>query len=203
MTGCTICMHRSSSAINAALLAGDSATKIAGRYGVSRYAVGRHGRAHLATGELVVAERSGERRLDDLDLRLQQLEAVLTGVIDEALRSGKVTTLIAAVRECRQTVESIGKVRGQLDERPQINILALPQFTEASQRLLRALAPWPEARVAAAAALTDQHAAEYEPDQQPDEGRDHGGRARVEIFPAVVAPVLVPALSTHEAEGRR
>lgn len=154
MTTCTVCTHRSVRSIDAALLAGDKRAAIATRYGVSRDAVGRHARGHLATGSLVVAERSDERRLDDLDLRLQQLEAILTTVIDDAMRSGKVNTLIAAIRECRQTVEVIGKVRGAINERPQVNILALPEFTEATQVILTALAPWPEARVAVAGALT-------------------------------------------------
>lgn len=202
MTTCTVCTHRSVRSIDAALLAGDKRATIATRHGVSRDAVGRHARGHLATGSLVVAERSDERRLDDLDLRLQQLEAILTTVIDDAMKSGKVNTLIAAIRECRQTVEVIGKVRGAISERPTVNVLALPSFTDATQRILAALGPWPDARLAVAAALSDQDAGNYKPDEEPHPRADHGGRARVDGVATVVAQPLVPALSAHVAEGR-
>lgn len=199
MTTCTVCTHRSVRSIDAALLAGDKRATVATRYSVSRDAVGRHARGHLATGAVVPVERSPDRRLDDLDLRLQQLEAILTSVIDDAMRSGKVNTLIAAVRECRQTVETIGKVRGAINDRPQVNILALPAFASVSQRILAALAPWPDARVAVATALSDQHAPGYEPDDQSDPRAEHRGRARVD-GPATVAQPLVPALPAHDGE---
>jgi len=47
----------------------------------------------------------------------------------------------------------LAKLLGQLDERPQVNVLMAPEWLQVRAALLMALAPHPEARRAVAAAL--------------------------------------------------
>jgi hypothetical protein len=78
------------------------------------------------------------------------------GILGAAEASGKPVTALAAVREARSLIESIGRFTGELDERPTttvVNVLTSPDFLDAVQIIQRALEPWPEARVAVAAAL--------------------------------------------------
>jgi hypothetical protein len=55
-------------------------------------------------------------------------------------------------------VELLAKLSGELDERPQVNILnvaASPEWLATQAAMLQALAPFPEARLAVAGALQD------------------------------------------------
>ncbi len=50
-------------------------------------------------------------------------------------------------------VELTAKLVGELDERPQVNVLLAPEWLAVRAALLAALRPYPEARVAVAARL--------------------------------------------------
>lgn len=55
-------------------------------------------------------------------------------------------------------MELLAKLTGELDERPQVNVLnvsASPEWLGIQSSMLEALAPYPEARTAVAGALTD------------------------------------------------
>jgi hypothetical protein len=55
------------------------------------------------------------------------------------------------------TLETIAKITGELNERPVVNVLnvaASPEWIELRSRILAALEPHPDARLAVAAALT-------------------------------------------------
>ena len=54
-------------------------------------------------------------------------------------------------------IELIGKLKGQIDTRPQINILALPQWGQIRGVILDSLAPFPDARIALSDALDTYH----------------------------------------------
>lgn len=153
-TRCGACLHRQSGAIDAAIRAGEPATRIARAYGLSRYVVGRHRDAHLgATPTASTTFVDPDTSVEALDRRLVALQAILTDAVDQAVRTGKTSALLGASRELRATIESVARLRGQLNERPTVNLLALPAWQHVSSRLLAALADFPEARTAAARAL--------------------------------------------------
>lgn len=54
-------------------------------------------------------------------------------------------------------LELIGKLLGQIDTRPQINLLALPQWGQVRGVIMEALDPFPDARIALADALDTYH----------------------------------------------
>jgi len=55
--------------------------------------------------------------------------------------------------QLQSNLELLAKLIGQLDERPQVNILVLPEWEKIRYTMLQALAPYPEARAAVADAL--------------------------------------------------
>lgn len=158
-TRCGACLHRQSGAIDAAIRAGEPATRIARAYGLSRYVVGRHRDAHLGPVAMVSPTSASfvdpDTSVEALDRRLVALQSILTDAVDQAVRTGKTSALLGASRELRATIESVARLRGQLNERPTVNLLALPAWQHVSSRLLAALTDFPEARAAAARALTE------------------------------------------------
>lgn len=153
MSACSCCTSKHAGAIDAALANGEAKSSIARRYGVSRWAVQRHAE-HLVEGVLVEVESAGAGELHNLDGRLVALEAVLQRALDQAIASGKTTALLGASKEIRMTIESIAKLRGQIDTRPTVNVLAVPEFRSVMTVMLAALADFPEARFRVAQALT-------------------------------------------------
>ena len=73
--------------------------------------------------------------------------------------TGQVAQGLSAIREIRALLELLGKASGELKpdgvnvSLGSINVLASPEITKYTTELLRALAPFPEARIAAGAAL--------------------------------------------------
>ena len=67
--------------------------------------------------------------------------------------------LVAAAglaKELRGCLELLARLNHELDERPvtvALNVLSSPEFARAVNRMVEALAPYPEARLAAAEAL--------------------------------------------------
>lgn len=155
-TRCGVCRHRDLALIESRLHAGEPNARIARAFGLSRWQVDRHKAEHLPTAAVVdVAEPEHVRELRDLDGRLVSLEALLTAVLDQALKGGKVSNLVSLAREVRMVVVDLARLRGELAEtRPvQVNLLQVPEYRLVMNRLLESLTDYPEARYRAAAAL--------------------------------------------------
>lgn len=137
------------------LMRGDPVAAVARSFHLAPRSVARHKARHLAEPvEVALPGPAGDRRLDDLDGRLVELEGKLSAALERAERSANARALVDVAREIRMTVETIARLRHQLNDAPTINVLALPSFADVSGRLLAALLPWPDARAAAAAALS-------------------------------------------------
>jgi len=148
---CSVCTHEQREAIDAALIAGESYREITGRWGVSRSALSRHLRQHLVA---LLAGRS-EVEADNLLEQVADLQKQAQAIKDKAEAAGDLKTALQGIRELVRIVELLAKLRGELDERPQVNILLSPQWLEVRAVLLKALAPYPDARQAAAQALLE------------------------------------------------
>lgn len=164
---CTVCRHDERALIDAALVSGTPARQLAARYGLSDDSVSRHNAAHLPV-RLVQAAAAGEAaQADDLLAevrkrtdRVARLADVAEGLIRRAYEAGDLRTAAAAVnaatgasREVRGCLELLAKLRGELDERPQVNIVLSPQWHLVRAALLEALLPYPQARAAVASRL--------------------------------------------------
>ena len=61
---------------------------------------------------------------------------------------GDLRAAIGAIREARSLIELLAKLTGQIDHQPEVNIVLSPQWLTIRVAILKALEPFPEARVA-------------------------------------------------------
>lgn len=161
MRVCTVCASSARHGIDAALAGGEPLTAVARRFKVSTYAARRHREAHLSPALARVAleqvgDDSARAALDATVDRVEGLVGRLEALLSVAEERKSLTGGANVARELRQCLELVARLRGELDERPQVttvNVLTTPEFTSTVARLVEALAPWPDARVAAAAVL--------------------------------------------------
>lgn len=150
---CTVCGHDARSEIDRALVGGQPYRAIAQRFAASPDAVLRHKREHLPV-QLVRAHDAAEvADADNLLDQVKRLQARAMSILDTAEAAGELRTALHAIREARECVSLLGELAGQLDKRPQINILASADWPVVTRVMLEALGPWPEQRVAVASAL--------------------------------------------------
>jgi hypothetical protein len=153
---CTVCTHPDRNAIDEALAGGSSARDIAASFRVSEDAVARHKGQHLRL-RLMEARNSAEEseRAQALDVlaQLKAINAASLGVLRDARQSGDGELVLKAVDRVQRQIELLAKLLGELDERPQVNVLVMPEWVTLRARLLTALAPYPAARLALAEAL--------------------------------------------------
>jgi glycine cleavage system pyridoxal-binding protein P len=150
---CTICSNPQRAEIDRAAIAGASYRAIAGQFGVSRIALLRHKADHLLA-ELVKAQQAEEvTQATDLLSMVTERDAKAWALSQAAEADGDRKTAGQMLRISLVSLELLARLRGELDERAVVNVLVMPDYLEARTVLLRALQPYAEARVAAAAAL--------------------------------------------------
>jgi len=134
---------------------------IARRFKLSSDALRRHREAHLSPALAQVAiERYGKdsavAAFDSIIPQLESLIARLEALMDVAEDRKSLIGASNLAREIRQSLELIGRLRGELDERSvvtTVNVLATTEFSGIVAKLITALMPYPEARLAAAEVL--------------------------------------------------
>lgn len=153
---CTVCRHPAAKQIDERLVRGESYRSIARRYDLGFTSVGRHARGHLSPKlQKLHAERE-ENRAVSLLSRVERLISKLEGLADDAAETGKAGQMLATARELRESYRLLGRLTGELDERPQVvNVLVSPEWQRVRAELVAALAPFPEARVAVSQRLLE------------------------------------------------
>ncbi len=151
---CTICTHPQREEIDKALVEGKQAfTSLATLYDVSEIALRRHKKNHLPE-QLVKAEGAKEAaQAEDLLEQLKGLRNKAYSILLQAEKSGELRTALSAIKEARSCLELLAKLIGELDERPQVNVLLMPEWIQVRTQVLYALQPFPEARQAVSEAL--------------------------------------------------
>ena len=152
---CSVCDHPERAAIDAALVEGVSYRDIARQWGVSKDAVSRHKADHLPAHLAAAQEAATAASADDLLAQVETLRQKATRIGDKAEKAGDLRTALQGVRELVRIVELLARLQGELQEAPIVNILLLPEWVQVQTVLLAALAPFPDARAAAAAALVE------------------------------------------------
>lgn len=153
---CRVCRHPQRTEMERRLLEGASYREIALQFGVSHMALHRH-RAHHLPAHLARAHQAAQAaQADDLLAQARHLQAKALAILDRAERAGDLRTALAAIAQARGTLELLARLLGELDERPQTNILVTsPEWLALRGRLLSALDAYPEAKAAVAEALRD------------------------------------------------
>ena len=171
MQQCLVCRHREKAAVDLALSRGVSVTALSRRYKISTDAIYRHSRNHLPPQ--LRAQLIAGPDIKDLDLdRLRENESqsllshlialrnrLLAGLdVAEEYRDGSMLTRVSA--QLHQNLELTAKLVGDLGTGSTTinNVLIMPQYVELRVELVKALQPFPDARLAVAQVL---HAIEH------------------------------------------
>ncbi len=151
---CTVCSHPGREAIDEALVGGASNRSVASLYDVSEAAVRRHKANHLPA-KLVMAHAAEEvAQADDLLGQVQDLQARTLAILEAAEGTKQHRTALSAIREARSNLELLAKLLGELDDRPQVNVLVSPEWLELRVAIVGSLEGYPEAREAVLRAIS-------------------------------------------------
>lgn len=148
---CTVCGHEKRAQIDHALAEGIPNRRIATQYSLSEASVRRHHHSHLPVTLVKAHEVEEVARADELLGRVETLQARTLAILEAAEETGELRTALAAIREARGNVELLAKLLGELDERPQVNVVLI--HAQVRDAIVRALTPYGEARLAVANAL--------------------------------------------------
>ncbi len=115
----------------------------------TRYDIGPRAGDILVTYEEPGADGKPVRRKASLDRLLARLEA--SGAMVERWESKQADPRELVLKTAQQLTtqtQLLAKLLGQLDERPQVNVVVSPEWAAIRATVLVALSPYPEARVA-------------------------------------------------------
>jgi AraC-like DNA-binding protein len=154
---CTVCAHPARGDIESQLVNRDSLRDIARQHNLSKDALARHKADHLPAVMVKSAQAREIAHADHLLEEANRLYQVATDIMEET-RKNKPDTALRAIQAGGRLLELLGELLGELNRSPQVNILVAPEWLAVRSVLLQALAPYPEARAATAAALLQMEA---------------------------------------------
>lgn len=153
---CKVCTHIERPEIDRQLASGDTNRGIGEKYGIGKDSVRRHRERHLAPALKSVSTRretQGAVRASD---RAEDLYQKASRILETAEEAGQGALALSAIKELRATVELLAKLSGELDDRPQVNIVNVqssPEWLAIQAQMMQALTSYPDARIAVAGAL--------------------------------------------------
>jgi hypothetical protein len=150
---CTVCDHPQRQGIDEDLVTGAPYRSVAKRFGLSESSVYRHKTEHLPAHLLKAREVEEAARADDLLDQVRHLQAHALDILERAERAGDLRTALAAISQARGNVELLGKLAGELDERPVVNLNVSAEWLELRALIVGALEPHPAAHRAVLRAL--------------------------------------------------
>jgi transposase-like protein len=150
---CTVCDHPERHGIDEALVTGAPYRSVAKRFGLSESSVYRHKTEHLPDQLLKAKEVEEAARADDLLDQVRNLQAHALDILERAEKAGDPRTALAAISQARGNLELLGKLAGELDERPVVTLNVSSEWLELRTVIVGALEPHPEARGAVLRAL--------------------------------------------------
>jgi hypothetical protein len=150
---CTACDHSERNGIDEALVTGAPYRSVAKRFELSESAVYRHKTEHLPSHLLKAREAEEAASADDLLDQVRNLQAHAHNILERAEKAGDLRTALAAISQARGNLELLGKLAGELDERPVVNLNVSPQWLELRTVIVGALEPHPATHTAVLRAL--------------------------------------------------
>ena len=148
-----MCDHPESHSIDETLVTGAPYRSVAKRFGLSESAVYRHKTEHLPAHLLKAKEVEEVAQADDLLDQVRNLQAHALDILERAEKIGDLRTALAAISQARGNLELLGKLAGELDERPVVNLNVSPEWLELRAVIVGALEPHPAAHRAVLRAL--------------------------------------------------
>jgi hypothetical protein len=150
---CTVCDHYESHSIDQALVGGAPYRSVANRFELSESSVYRHKTEHLPAHLLKAREVEEVAQAEDLLEQLKHLQTHALDILERAEKAGDLRTALAAISQARGNLELLGKLAGELDERPVVNLNISPEWLELRAVIVGALEPHPAAHSAVLRAL--------------------------------------------------
>ncbi len=149
---CSICSHPLRADVDAALSEpGALIVRVASDFAVSPDALKRHRQNHILPERREALRTDPEMGAVDPLKEMRTLYHRMSEHLERAEEEpDNWQAILAFHREARRDLELVAKLMGELDERPQVNILIAPQV---QQVIINALTPYPEARRAVVDAL--------------------------------------------------
>jgi hypothetical protein len=150
---CTVCQHPAKAAIDQALINRTPLRDVAAQYQLTDSSVARHKASHLPRALTQAQEEHEAARADDLLGEARKVKDITMALLGRAVQAGDLRTALVAVREARGNLELIGKLLGELDDGPAVNIMVSAEWVAVRGTLLAALGAYPDARAAVAQQL--------------------------------------------------
>ena len=113
----------------------------------------RHMIEHLPAHLLKAKEVEEVAQADDLLDQVRHLQGRALDILERAEKAGDLRTALSAISQARGNLELLGKLAGELDERPMVSLNISPQWLELRAVIVGALEPYSEARGAVLRAL--------------------------------------------------
>jgi hypothetical protein len=152
---CSICTHSERDAIEKAILAGQSNSSIASKYGMSVTSVRRHRDNHLPEHLAKAKEAEQVTKADDLISDLQYLRDKAIMFLEKAEKAEDMRAAAPLISSAVKVIETLAEVRGELNRQAVINVTLSPVWIETRTVILTALQLYPEARQAVILALEE------------------------------------------------
>ena len=153
---CTVCDHPERHSIDEALVTGAPYRSVAKQFELSESAVYRHKTEHLPACLLKAREIEEVAKADDLLDQVRDLQAHAIDILERAEKAGDLRTALAAISQARGNLELLGKLAGELDERPVVNLNVSAEWLELRAIIVGALEPHPAAHRAVLSALESE-----------------------------------------------
>ena len=150
-----MCDHPVRQGIDEALVNGTPYRSVAKQFEISESAVYRHKVEHLPAHLLKAREAAELASADDLLDQVRHLQTHALNILERAEETGDLRTALAAISQARGNLELLGKLAGELDERPVMNVLVSTEWAAIRTALMDALSPYPEARSAVSGRLLE------------------------------------------------
>ena len=138
---CTICRHEKRADIDRALIAHQPFRAIARQYEASKDALIRHHDNHLPAALLKAKDAEEVAQADVLLRQVGELRDRALAILDKAEAAAEYRDALAAIREARGCLELLGKLAGQLQDAPTVNVILSAEWRDIQAVMLVALEP--------------------------------------------------------------
>jgi len=151
---CSTCQHADVAAIDRGLAAGQSLRDLSAKFRVSEDSLARHRDAHISPVVVRAQEAEDITRGLDVVAQLKAINGVTMAILDEARQQKNPDIALKAIDRIERQITLQAKLLGDLDERPQINVVLSPEWLSLRLVIVQALADHPEAQRAVVLALS-------------------------------------------------
>ncbi len=152
---CSICKHPQRADIDQAIAKRQTSnTEIASLFGVTEAAIRRHASNHIPPALAKASQAAEVAQADTLLREVKALRSKAYSLLLQAEQAGDLRTALQGVREARGCLELLAKLEGKVSDAPVVNVLVNPEWQNVRAVIVQTLAPYPDARLAVAAALS-------------------------------------------------